>query len=127
MILKDENQINTLFVFDDSQKAITNLETKDKLVWIEHQIPNKKGSIRHFMGNDDGDIVLTGLFLGDHSTKVSNKATLRGLALNGTILFLDSEGYEDDIDGKYVITEIEIPERGGEPWEFTLVLSEFNN
>lgn len=127
MILKDENQINTLFAFDESEKAITNLETKDKLIWIEHQIPNKKGSIRHFMGNDDGDLVLTGLLLGEHTTKVSNKAILRTLALNGTIIFLDSEGYEESIDRKYVITEIEIPERGGEPWEFTLVLTEFNN
>ena len=127
MILKDENQINTLFAFDESEKAITNLETKDKLIWIEHQIRNKKGSIRHFMGNDDGDLVLTGLLLGEHTTKVSNKAILRTLALNGTIIFLDSEGYEESIDRKYVITEIEIPERGGEPWEFTLVLTEFNN
>jgi len=127
MILKDENQINTLFSFSDHENAIINLETKDKLVWIEHEIPNKKGSIRHFMGNNDGDVVLTGKLLGNHSTKISNKSILRGLALNGTILYLDSEGYEDDLDGRYVITEIEIPERGGEPWEFTLVLTEFNN
>lgn len=127
MIIKDENQINTLFAFDNNQKAIINLETKDKLVWVEHEIPNKRGSIRHFMGANDGDVVLTGKLIGDHASKVSNKSILRSLALNGTILYLDSEGYEDDLDGKYVITEIDIPESGGEPWEFTLVLTEFNN
>lgn len=127
MKLTDENQTSDLFTFDDSDKAVTTLETKDKIIWIEHDIPNRTGNIRHFMGTGDNDVVLTGKLMGIHSTKLTNKSTLRSLALNGTILYLDSEGYADDLNGKYVITEIEIPERGGEAWEFTLVLTQFNN
>ncbi len=127
MKLTDENQTSDLFVFNDTNKAITTLETKDKIIWIEHDIPNKTGNIRHFMGTGDNDVVLTGRLFGDQSSKATNKGTLRSLALNGTILYLDTEGYEDDLNGKYVITEIEIPERGGEAWEFTIVLTQFNN
>lgn len=127
MKLTDENQTSDLFTFDDSDKAVTTLETKDKIIWIEHDIPNRTGNIRHFMGTGDNDVVLTGKLMGIHSTKLTNKSTLRSLALNGTILYLDSEGYADDLNGKYVITEIEIPERGGEAWEFTLVLTQYNN
>ncbi|RLE39479.1 hypothetical protein DRJ17_00835 [Candidatus Woesearchaeota archaeon] len=127
MKLMDENQTQDLFVFNNTDKAITSLETKDKIIWIEHEIPNRTGNIRHFMGTGDGDIVLTGKLLGTHQDKVNNKETLRNLALAGTILYLDSEGYADNLNGKYVITEIEIPERGGEPWDFTIVLTQFNN
>lgn len=127
MKLLDENQIQTLFEFNNSDKAVISLETKDKIIWIEHEIPNKQGSIRHFMGSNDGDLVLTGKLLGDHQNKTDNKTVLRTLALNGTILYLDTEGYEDVLNRKYVITEIDIPERGGEPWDFTLVLTQFNN
>jgi phage protein U len=127
MKLTDENQTQDLFQFNNTDKVVISLETKDKIIWIEHDIPNKTGNIRHFMGSGDGDIVLTGKLLGDHQNKVDNKATLRSLALAGTILYLDTEGYADGLNGKYVITEIDIPERGGEPWDFTLVLTQFSN
>jgi len=127
MKLMDKNQVDLLFQFDNSEKAIITLETKDKISWIEHEIPNKTGSIKHFMGTADGNVVLTGKLLGDQQTKADNKTSLRSLALNGTIVYFDTEGYEDDLNGKYVITEIDIPESGGEPWDFTLVLSQYNN
>lgn len=127
MKLQDENMIQVLFQFNDTDKAIIKLETKTKIIWVEHEIPNKKGNIRHFLGTGDGDVALSGKLLGSQSDKVSNKSVLRGLALNGTILYLDTEGYEDEINGKYVITDIDIPEQGGEPWDFTIVLTEFNN
>lgn len=127
MKLMDKNQVDVLFEFDNAKKAIITLETKDKISWIEHEIPNKTGSIRHFMGTADGSVVLTGKLLGEQQTKSDNKTALRVLALNGTVLYLDTEGYEDNLNGKYVITEIDIPESGGQPWEFTLVLSQYNN
>lgn len=127
MKLLDQNQTQTLLEFNEIDKAITKLETKTKVIWIEHEIPNKKGNIRHFLGSSDGDVVLSGKLLGSHTAKASNKSIVRGLALNGTILYLDTEGYEDDLNGKYIITDFDIPEQGGEPWEFTIVLTEFNN
>lgn len=127
MKLLDENQIQMLFEFNNADKVIISFETKDKIIWVEHEIPNKTGNIRHFMGTGDGDISLNGKLLGDHQTKSDNKALLRSIAMNGKILYFDTEGYEDSLNGKYVITEIEVPERGGEPWEFTLVLTQFNN
>lgn len=127
MKLMDKNQTDTLFQFDNAEKAVVNLETKDNIAWVQHDIPNRTGSIKHFMGTADGSVVLTGKLLGDQTTKADNKTALRTIALNGTILYLDTEGYEDALNGKYVITEIDIPESGGEPWDFTLVLSQYNN
>ena len=127
MKLQDQNMTQTLFQFNDIDKAIIKLETKTKVIWVEHDIPNKKGNIRHFLGSSDGDVVLSGKLLGSQSTKSSNKSILRNLALNGTVLYFDTEGYETDLDGRYVITEIDVPEQGGEPWDLTIVLTEYNN
>ncbi|GEM_PF-5057846 len=127
MKLQDENMTQTLFQFNDVDKAIIKLETKTKVIWVEHEIPNKKGNIRHFLGSSDGDIALSGKLLGTQSNKSANKNILRSLALNGTVLYFDTEGYEDDLNGRYVITEIDVPEQGGEPWDLTLVLTEYNN
>lgn len=127
MKLQDQNIVETLFQFNEVDKAIIKLETKTKVIWVEHEIPNKKGNIRHFLGSSDGDVVLSGKLLGNQSNKSSNKTVLRNLALKGTILYLDTEGYEDYLNGRYVITEIDIPEQGGEPWDFTIVLTEYNN
>ena len=96
MKLLDQNNTQTLFEFNNQDKAVTKLETKTKVIWIEHEIPNKKGNIRHFLGSSDGDVVLSGKLLGTQSAKASNKGTIRSLALNGTILYLDTEGYENE-------------------------------
>jgi len=125
--LQDQNMTQTLFQFNEIDKAIIKLETKTKVIWVEHDIPNKKGNIRHFLGSSDGDVVLSGKLLGSQSDKSSNKSILRNLALNGTVLYFDTEGYETDLDGRYVITEIDVPEQGGEPWDLTIVLTEYNN
>ena len=127
MRLQDENMNEILFQFNDVDKAIIKLETKTKVIWVEHEIPNKKGNIRHFLGSSDGDIALSGKLLGSQTSKSVNKNILRSLALNGTVLYFDTEGYEDDLNGRYVITDIDVPEQGGEPWDLTLVLTEYNN
>jgi phage protein U len=127
MKFSNQDKSLDLFVFDDVDSCIISLETTDKLVWVTHEIPNRKGDIKHFMGSGDGDILLTGKLLGLQTSKSDNKTILRNLAIAGTIIYFDTEGYESALDGHYVITEISIPETGGEPWEFTLTLSQFNN
>lgn len=127
MKITNQDKSTDLFVFDNEEKAVITLETTDKIIWVTHEIPNRSGDIKHFMGTGDSDILLTGKLLGLQPTKADNKTILRTLALAGTIIYFDTEGYEPSLDGHYVITEISIPETGGEPWEFTLTLSQFNN
>jgi len=127
MKIISQDKSTDLFVFDNEEKAVITLETTDKIVWVTHEIPNRAGNIKHFMGSGDGVVLLTGKLLGLQPTKADNKTILRNLALAGTIVYFDTEGYEPGLDGHYVITEIGIPETGGEPWEFTITLSQFNN
>lgn len=127
MKFSNQDKSLDLFTFDDVNSCVISLETTDKIIWVTHEIPNRKGNIKHFMGSGDSDILLNGKLLGLQSSKASNKTLLRNLVLAGTIIYFDTEGYETALDGRYVITDISIPETGGEPWDLTITLTQFNN
>lgn len=117
-----------LFSFDGETDVLANLDNNYKPVWAKQDIPQKQGNNRQFMGTQDADLTLSGVFQGSHSERVTKKNALRSLALDGTIVRLDTNGYDTSIEGRdYVITNISIPQQGGKVWQFSILFEEYNN
>jgi len=129
-VFKITNQAGTidLFTYDAVTDQIFNISEDIKPVWATQQIPQKKGNNRQFMGTQDADVILSGIFRGDNADKKAKKAALKVIAESGDIVRIDTGGYDTSIEGvDYVLLRTNIPSENLAVWVHTLLFSEFNN
>lgn len=118
----------TLFTIDGEKDVASGISNNYKPVWATQEIPKKEGNIKQFMGTGDGDVEIAGVLMGTQTEKVNQKNELRSIALAGTIVRIDTGGYDTSIENRdYVITNVNVPLQGGRVWQFNIVFEEHNN
>ena len=118
----------TLFTIDGETDVATGMSNDYKPIWATQEIPKKQGNIKQFMGTGDGDLELAGVLRGTQEEKVQKKNELRSIALAGTIVRIDTGGYDTSVENRdYVITSVNVPLQGGNVWQFNIVFEEHNN
>jgi len=125
--IRNEGDTSTLLTLDDEYNALVNIVYSDgKTYWVKNKIPQRQGTIRHFMGRDDDKISLTIQQSG--GSRFANYKIIDDLRKAGTVIYLDVDDYNSNWSGKYVIIGFSIKKNNGPyAWDAVLVLEEYNN
>jgi len=103
MRFRNEGNSEDLLVFNNTTKIVDRDSLKKALQpkWVEHSIPNKTGNIVHFTGTGNAGIPFIIWFKGD--ARNTDYKTVRDLATAGTIIWLDADDFDTNLNGKYYI------------------------
>lgn len=128
MKFQNETKTSDLMVFDNTDKIVDkeSLKKDEQPVWVEHNIPNKTGNIVHFTGTGNAGMPFVIWFHG--SSRKTNFQTIRSLAINGTIIWLDADDFDSNLSGKYYITSCKRDhDVKAQLLKCALTLKEYNN
>lgn len=128
MRFQNEAKTEDLIVFNNTTKIVDkdSLKKAEQPSWVEHEIPNKTGNISHFTGTGNAGMPFIVWLHG--ANKKTDFQTLRNLAINGTVIWLDADDFDSNLSGKYYISYCKRDhDVGAGLFKCVLTLKEYNN